>query len=419
MMSAPWWRIGWRNLGRNRRRTLITMGGLAFGYLAVVLLIGWMDGLTAEMIESGTRTLAGEIQIHDIAYRPERKIYVTIGGREGADVDALLREVASDPAIEAATPRVYAGGLVSSGEATTAGILMGIDPEREREVSRVLQGITSGRAPSSGANEIAIGAEMARQLAVGVGEEIILVVPAADGSMGNDLYTVTATFETGLTELDASYALLPIASLQTLTALEPNRIHEIATSVTDPWLAPEAAIRIAERLAPTGLVIEVEPWTRLRPEMLDYAQLARSWYGVVIAIVFAIAIFGVANTMLMATYERLREFAVLLALGASPFAIVRSVLAEAVGLGAVSLILGAAVALPVMLWLHADPLDLGFLYGDYTFFGALIRPRLRVEMNPAMWVWTGVALLVTVLVASLYPATRAARVPPADTLSGL
>lgn len=419
MTSAPWWRIGWRNLGRNRRRTLITMGGLAFGYLAVVLLIGWMDGLTAEMIESGTRTLAGEIQIHDIAYRPERKIYVTIGGRDGADIDELLREVASDPAIEAATPRVYAGGLLSSGEATTAGILMGIDPEREHQVSRVLQGITSGRAPSSGANEIAIGAGMARQLAVSVGEEIIVVVPAADGSMGNDLYTVTATFETGLTELDASYALLPIASLQTLTALEPNRVHEIAASVTDPWLAPDAASRIAERLAPTGLAIEVEPWTRLRPEMLDYAQLARSWYGVVIAIVFAIAIFGVANTMLMATYERLREFAVLLALGASPFAIVRSVLAEAVGLGAVSLILGAAVALPVMLWLHADPIDLGFLYGDYTFFGALIRPRLRVEMDPAMWVWTGVALLVTVLLASVYPATRAARVPPADTLSGL
>lgn len=419
MISAPWWRIGWRNLGRNRRRTLITMGGLAFGYLAVVLLIGWMDGLTAEMIESGTRTLAGQIQIHDLGYRPERKIYVTIGGREGADVDALLGAISSDPAIEAATPRVYAGGLVSSGETTTAGILIGIDPERERRVSRVLQGITNGRAPSSGANEIAIGAEMARQLAVGVGEEIILVVPAADGSMGNDLYTVTATFETGLTELDASYALLPIASLQLLAALEPNRVHEIAASVTDPWLAPDAAARIAEHLAPTGLSIEVEPWTRLRPEMLDYAQLARSWYGVVIAIVFAIAIFGVANTMLMATYERLREFAVLLALGASPFAIVRSVLAEALSLGAISLVLGATVTLPVMLWLHADPLDLSFLYGDYTFFGALIRPRLRVEMNPTMWVWTGVALLATALLASVYPATRAARVPPADTLSGL
>ena len=419
MLAAPWLRIGWRNLGRNRRRTGITMAGLAFGYLAVVLLIGWTDGITADMIESGTRTVAGQIQIHDVAYRPERKIYLTIGGREGTDVDELVRAVLSDPAIEAATPRVYAGGLVSSGEATAAGILMGIDPARERQVSRISQAIARGRAPSSGANEIAIGAEMAKQLAVDVGAEIILVVPAADGSMGNDLYTVTGVFETGLTGLDASYALLPLASLQRLTALEPSRVHEIAASVTDPWVAPDAASRIAERLAPMNLEIEVEPWTRLRPEMLDYAQLARSWYGVVIAIVFSIAIFGVANTMLMATYERLREFAVLLALGASPFAIVRSVLAEAVSLGAISLAVGVVITLPIIFWLHAAPLDLSFLYGDYTFFGALIRPRLRVELNPTMWVWSGIALVVTAILASLYPAMRAARVPPADTLSGL
>jgi ABC-type lipoprotein release transport system permease subunit len=419
MLSAPWWRIGWRNLGRNRRRTVITMAGLAFGYLAVVLLVGWMEGLTAEMIDSGTRTLAGQIQVHDIDYRPERKIYDTIGGREGADVYELVRELAADPVVEAAAPRVYAGGLVSSGEATAAGLLLGVDAELERGVSRVLQGITEGRPPTAGTNEIVIGGEMARQLNVWLGDEVILVVPAADGSMGNDLYTVTGVFNSGLTELDASYALLPLGSLQALLVLEPNRVHEIAASVTDPWLAPEAAARIAERLAPSGLNIEVEPWTRLRPEMLDYAQLAQAWNGVIIFIVFAIAIFGVANTMLMATYERRREFAVMLALGTSPFAIVRSVLAEALSLGAISLVLGAAATFPVMFWLYNSPLDLSSLYGDYTIFGALIRPKLRVELNPSMWVWTGVALVITALLASLYPAARAARVPPADTLSGL
>ena len=131
MRAGPWWRIGWRNLGRNRRRTLITMAGLAFGYLAVVLLVGWMEGLTAEMIESATSTLSGQLQVHDVDYRPERKIYDTIGGREGADVDALVREVASDPVVEAAAPRIYAGGLVSSGEATVAGLLMGIESPPE------------------------------------------------------------------------------------------------------------------------------------------------------------------------------------------------------------------------------------------------------------------------------------------------
>jgi ABC-type lipoprotein release transport system permease subunit len=419
MSAGPWWKIGWRNLGRNRRRTLITMAGLAFGYLAVVLLVGWMEGLTAEMIESATSTLTGQLQIHDIDYRPERKIYDTIGGRDGADVDALVREVASDPAVEAAAPRVYAGGLVSSGDATVAGLLMGVDPELEPGVSKILRAIVEGRPPAVGTNDIVIGSGMARQLASRIGDEVILVVPAADGSMGNDLYYVSGIFHSGLTELDASYAMLAIGTLQTLMVLDPGRVHEIAASVSDPWMAPEAADRIASRLAVSELEIEIEPWTRLRPEMMDYAQLAQAWNGIIIFIIFAIAIFGVANTMLMATYERRREFAVMLALGTTPFSIVRSVLAEALSLGAISLVLGAAITFPLMAWFYNAPPDLSWAYGDYTFFGALIRPHLRVELNPEMWAWTGLALLITAVVAALYPAARAARVPPADTLSGL
>ncbi len=419
MASGPWWRIGWRNLGRNRRRTLITAAGLAFGYLAVVVLIGLMDGLTAEMIESGTGVLSGQLQVHDLEYRPERKIYDTIGGRSGADVNRLVREIAADPVVEAAAPRVFAGGLVSSGESTVAGILMGVDPELETRVSSLVNGMVRGRAPAAGTNEILVGTEMARQLEVDVGDEIILVAPAADGSMGNDLYTVSGIFQSGMAELDASYAVVPIGSLQILVALDPGRIHEIAASVTNPWLAPEAAARLTAELSPLGLDVEVAPWTELRPEMLDYAQLADGWRFIVIFIVFAIAIFGVANTMLMATYERRREIAVMLALGTTPFSIVRTVLSEALALGILSLAFGAAITFPVMFWFHNAPPDLSWIYGDYTIFGALIRPRLRVEYHFAMALWTGVALLITALLASLYPAARAARVPPADTLSGL
>lgn len=415
---SPWSRLGWRNLGRNRRRTLITAAGLAFAYFAVVLLVGIMGGLTAEMIENGTGILTGQLQVHALDYRPERSIYETIGGRDGTDVDRLVREIAADPAIEAATPRVYAGGLVSSGEATTAGILMGVDTELEPAVSRIMQGLVRGRVPHDGANEIMIGDEMARQLDVDARDEVILVAPAADGSLGNDLYTVSGIYRTGMTELDGSYALVPIGSLQSLTALSHDRIHEIAAATTDAWLAPESASRLRQRLAPLGLEIEVEPWTRLRPEMLDYARLVQSWNFIVIVIVFAIAIFGVANTMLLATFERRREFAVVMALGAAPATVVRTVLYEALALGAISLVAGAVITFPVLVWWHNAPPALSWLYGDFTMFGALVRPVLRVEYDSGAAVWAGVALVLTALLASFYPALRASRVPPADTLAG-
>jgi ABC-type lipoprotein release transport system permease subunit len=282
-----------------------------------------------------------------------------------------------------------------------------------------MAGLTHGRVPRPGTNEILIGREMARQLDVDVGAEVVLVAPAADGSMGNDLFTISGIYRTGMAELDASYALLPLGTLQTLLSLEPGRIHEIAARTTNPWLAPEAADRLAEVLASSGLPIEIAPWTVLRPEMLEYTQLVESWYFIVILIVFAIAVFGVANTMLMTTFERRREFAVMLALGTGPGGVVLTVVAEAIALGFLSLLVGTAITFPVMFWWHNAPPDMSWIYGDFTMFGALMRPTLRVEYNFPMAVWAGLALLLTALLAALYPAARAARVPPADTLSGL
>ena len=109
--SSPWWLIGWRNLARNRRRTFITALGLGVGYFAVVFIVGWADGLTAQMVENGTGLVNGQLQVHASDYRPERSLYDTIGGRVGTDVAAILEAVAADPAVVAASPRVYADGL--------------------------------------------------------------------------------------------------------------------------------------------------------------------------------------------------------------------------------------------------------------------------------------------------------------------
>ena len=419
MDAGPWVLIGWRNLGRHRKRAVLTALGLAVGYFAVVFMIGWSQGLMAEMVENATGLVSGQIEIHDAEYRPERSLFDTIGGRDGADIARLLDVIAAEAGVVAVAPRVYAGGLISSGESTSAGMLMGIDPERERTVSRFLDELVDGRIPESGRNELAIGTEMAWQLAVGVGDDVVVVAPGADGSMGNDLYAVAGIFRTGMVELDASNAVLPLMDLQTLITLDPSRIHQIAVATEDPWIADDTAARLVAALAPDDLALEVAPWTELNPVIVEFVALVDAFYFIIFFIVFGIAIFGVANTMLMATYERRREIAVMLALGATPRSVVKTVLYEAAAMGVVALALGVAVSLPLMFWWHNAPPDLSGLYGDLTMQGVLLRPVLRVEWNLAVWIWGGVALVVTALLAALYPAARAAQVPPADTLSGL
>jgi ABC-type lipoprotein release transport system permease subunit len=419
MSAGAWWRIGWRNLGRHPKRTSITALGLGVGYFAVVFIVGWSEGIAAEMVENATGLVSGQIEIHDAEYRPERSLYDTIGGRDGIDVDAMLATLFADPAVLAAAPRVYAGGLISSGEATSAGMLMGVDPALETRLSRFLNELVEGRLPEPGRNEVVIGTEMARQLEASVGDEVVVVAPGADGSMGNDLFRIAGVYRTGLAELDSAFSVFELGDLQLLLTLDPDRIHEVSVSTSDPWIAEETATRLAAALRSDMTALEVLSWTALRPEMVEYVSLIDSFYLVIFIIVFAIAMFGVANTMLMATFERRREFAVMLALGTTPAKIVLAVLYEAVGMAVLSLLVGAALTFPLMVWFHNAPPDMTWLYGELTLMGALMRPSLRVEYNVAVWAQAALALFATAVLAALYPAARAARVPPADTLSGL
>jgi len=417
VIEHPWWRISRRNLGRNVRRTTIAALGLALSFFAVVVLIGMMQGMTTDMIANGTGIVSGQIQVHAAGYLPDRSVYETIGGDAGADVPALLDSLTADPAVVAAAPRVYGGGLVSTGSATAAAVLMGIDPVREPQVVRLTAALSSGRLPRPGERALVIGAELARRAHAAVGDTVVVVAPAADGGLGNDLYAVCGIFASGLAELDATFALMPLDRLQALMALDPGRIHEIAVRVRDPLEAPAVAARLAPRLV-TGDSTAVEPWTVFSPELADYTQLMRASNWLVLIIVFGMAIFGIANTLLMATFERRREFAMLLALGARPGRIVRTVFYEAFALGLVSLAAGAVVTIPVLIWWHHDPPDLSRLFGDFTLAGALVRPVLRTDYPVAWGFGSGAALLVTALAAAIVPAFRAARVPPADTLSG-
>ena len=419
MKGSPWWRIGWRNLGRNPKRTTLTALGLAIGYFAVVLMVGWGEGMVAELVENATSLVSGQIEIHDAGYRPERSLYDTIGGREGADVEELLNTIGADPSVVAAAPRVYAGALFSSGDSTRAGMLLGVDPEREVVLTRFLDSLVGGRLPVAGAYEVVMGEEMARQLSVGVGDELIVVASAADGSMANDLYVVSGIFRTGLVEFDGSTAVMPIADLQTLVVFDAGRIHEIAVATTDPTAAPVIAERLATGLQAEDRDIVVAPWTELNPVLSQYVALADSVYWIFIVIIFGVACLGVANTMLMATFERRREFAILLALGAKPWSVVGAVLCEALAMGAVSLVMGAALAVPLMVWFSIAPVSLDWLFTDITLEGALLTPTLRVGHNVPVWTWATIGLLATAVVAAFYPAVRASRVPPADTLSGL
>lgn len=410
-----WWRMAWRNLWRNCRRTVLTASALSFGFVAAVLMIAFMDGMLAEMVSNGTRVITGQVQIHAADYRPERSIHATMGGREGLDAAALVSAAESVDGVAGAAPRVYGGGLVSSGDETAGAVLMGMDPRRETEVSRFSTSFVEGRMPGPG--EIAIGAGMAERIGAAPGEEMVLVAPAADGSMGNQLFTVSGIFRLGMGGFDDTYVLLDLRSLQDLMAMDRSRIHEVAISVARADRADRVAERVGEAVAGVADGLVVEPWSVFQEQLYFVTSMMGAANSVVAMLIFGMAIFGVANTMLLATFERRREFAVVRALGTPAGAVAWTVVCEGLFLGLVALGAGAVLAAPVVVYFHEFPLDLSSFVGTYSFVGAAVRPFLSAEYS-----WDGplvaaFALVGTGVASGLYAAWRAVRVPPADALA--
>jgi ABC-type lipoprotein release transport system permease subunit len=260
---------------------------------------------------------------------------------------------------------------------------------------------------------------MANQLDVGLGAEVVLVAPAADGSLGNDLYRVSGIFATGMAGLDGSFGILPIRSLQELMAMPENRIHEVAAAVEDPFAAPALGDSLAVAVAARGLDYPVapRPWTVFRAELAEYASLAGAVNGIVVGIIFIMAVFGVANTMLLGTFERRREFAVVRALGTEPRSVVLTVVYEGFILGVIALAAGVLISVPVLYWLHNYPPDLSNLFGNFTMSGSVVRPVLRAEYSLEGPIYAAVALLITSILSALYPAYRAVKILPADALA--
>lgn len=409
-------RIGWRNLWRNPRRTALTVTALAIGVVMLAFVISLMLGMVRDLIERGTSLLLGHVQIHASGYRPERSIFDTIPG----DGRELVNDVRADPDVLGAAPRVGGYGLVSAGEQSAGAELMGVAPELEADVStlhRHLVGVAPARAEVlPGVGQILIGDRLAGTLAVEPGAELVLLTQAADGSLGNDVYTIAGIFRTGVDLVDGGLVVMNIADLQELLVLEPQRIHEIAIRTADPRSAPQVAQRLARRFESRG--VEVAAWPNLAPEISAYVAMTDGWMWIMYLIVLSLATIAILNTMLMAVFERFREFGVLSAIGMRPLHIVLLVAVEVAALACVSLIAAVVLGTPILHWLVHSGIDLRSLTEGFTLSGVPIDPILRGAWASSRFATSAVLLIAFALIAGLYPAIRAARVDPSTLTRG-
>ncbi len=407
-------RLGWRNVWRNPHRSIITCLAIAAAFVILIVLIGLLGGIRDQLLRNGTELMLGHLQLHHTEYIVDRHVADTI---LTADLTGLLDRLGDRPDISAVAPRVRAYGLVSSGDASAGGTLLGLMPDREQQVTTLLDEIQpGGTIPAAGSYQMLLGVDLAREIDVEPGAEIAVVAQAADGSLGNMLFSVSGLVRTGLRSLDRTLAIAHVEDLQPMLALAPDDVHELALLIEDPFSADAiaAALNDSGELPATT---HVRAWGELSPQLRDYISVNEGLGGFLILIVAVFAAFGVMNSMLMAVFERTREFGTLNAIGTQPSLLLVSLLVEALLIAALGLLIGFGLGVAVMTNLIHSGWDLTRFTGELSLLDTRLDPVLR-----GAWVWADVAqaaigLLIAALVASLIAAVRILRLDPVEAMS--
>ncbi len=400
-------KIAWRNVGRQRRRSLITAAAMAVGVAMSMAAISLTDGMYGRLYEGLVRMDLGDVQVHTPVW-PKRHAL-----RAGFDADRTLKKLDALPLAAGVAPRAYGFALLGLGEQAAGVRLAGVDPAREDRVSLVHRHLVEGHdLDEKPGHEIVLGRELARTLHAKLGDELVAVTQAADGSMGNDLYKVVGIFSIGSAELDRGTAFMHLSDLQELLVI-PGLVHEVALTATERGSASALADQARAALGPE---LEVKTWRQLDPTAATMLSMQDAMAWLLLTIVFAVAAFGVLNTMLMAVFERTHELGVLRALGLTPVEVVRMVMFESVMLSGLAGLAGVALGGLLDLYLVRHGLDLRSVVSGFSWAGVSFDPVLHGEVRlDRIWTIAGALALVAVL-SALWPAVRAARLQPTSAM---
>jgi putative ABC transport system permease protein len=398
-------RIAWRNIFRQKRRTVLTVLTMFGGFTLSAISIGWADGTYNRIIDMLTRNRLGHIQIHAKGYLDRPSLYTWIQNYE--EIGDKIQHLKW---VEAWAPRLYSAGLASVADKSAGVRIVGIDPERESAATRFEKKVVEGRSFSPApSHEVILGKGLARTLAAKTGDEVVIVSQGADGSIANDLYTLVGIVESSDPILDQSAFYLNLKDAQDLLVLG-DAIHEMAIVVTKLNRVSRATREI--QLALDDPRLDVAPWQEFARSFYVAMQADKEGNWIMLFIVVLIVAIGVLNTVLMTVLERTREYGVLRALGTRQVQVFRLVIYEVAIMALIGLVIGLGLSLLAnhQLSIHGIAMPHAFRYGGMEFTHYYSEVNARSLYIPAITVF------LSAMMVSVFPALRAARIAPARAL---
>jgi putative ABC transport system permease protein len=401
-------RLAWRNIWRHPRRTWLTTGAMVFCNTLLVFMMSLQFGTYDLMINNSLQSFVGHLQVQAPGYKDDMKMRQSV-----PEIRALAARYRQDSEFQSVAARGGAFALVSSTDRSYGVHIYGVEPDFEPGVSNIPGLVDEGRFLGDvDAAEIVIGSVLARNLRVGVGDELTLLGTGRDGSFAAAIVSVVGVFDSGVPDLDRSIAEIPLGLFQD-TFVMSGAGHQLVITTPDLSHVP-AAIFAAEKLLPPDAGLVVHDWDALQPGLRQaiQADLTSAWFMYILLVI--LVAFSVMNTQLMSVLERTKEFGIVMSLGLTPGRLGRLVMLETTLMGVMGLIIGAALGALVTLWLNAR----GFSYPGMEEMAVSynLPPRMYPEISLLTLFAGPTIVFIGTLASALYPALRLHWLQPVEAM---
>lgn len=407
--------LAWRNLWRRRRRTYITGFSIGFGIMLAVTFTGTADYTYSNMINSGADMGMGHITIEAQGYNQTPSL-----DKRLANADRIRQQIDALPGVRKTTTRIMGQAIFASARKSIGGAFLAIDPEQESSKTNLyIRSIKQGKLFSSRNSKGALlGVRLAEKLGIGLGKKFVYTTTDVNGEIVSDIARVSGLFKSGVSEIDGSMVVLPIDRVRKTLNYTPHEATLVAVSLNDHRQLQRIHRTIRQQIKDPA--VQVLDWQQTQPELSSIIAVDRSSNYVSQILVGLLIAAGIFNTLLMSVMERKKEFGVMMAIGMSPATLFRLVINESFWLALVGIVIGALITAPWFAYLHVYGLDFSAAMGDdYSAGGVLVDPVMHILLYPK----TAAAILIGVfsltLLSGLYPAWRATRMPPIDSLRNI
>ncbi len=397
-------KLAWKNIWRNKRRSLIIILSAIFGIWGGLITSGIFAGMWETTVEAAINREYSHIQIHDPKFKEEKLIQNFID-----DIETVEKIISITQNVLSYSKRTIIEGMASSPTSVNGVKIVGIEPEKEKLITSIHQKLINGTYFNKNDNEILIGKKLAEKLKLKLNSKMVLSFQGMDNNLVSSAFRVVGIFKTESTIFDETTVFIRSNDLRLILGTSIP-IHEIALRINTIDLIDSTAKELQSQLKS----LKVETWKELAPELSLTSGFLYLELKIFMGIILLALLFGVSNTMMMSVFERIREFGVLMAIGMKKIKLFLLILFESIIILFFGGLIGVLFAFATIEFLSNKGIDLSIFEEGMAEYGmsSILYPILPLDMYLTLFAM----MFFTAIIASISPAIKAIKLNPAEAI---